>query len=108
MEDIKVQIAAGEVILKKPKSKPFSVAMENAETSNGELKMTKFFNELLPHCIKTHPWGMIPVRDALGNLEIEDYLKLFNQLKNLINVSQTDVGKSEPLSTATDSQKSSG
>jgi len=93
MEPIKIPIAQGEIELKKPKAMHFSKAMESAEISNGELKMTKLFNELLPHCIQSHPFGTTPIRDALGNLDVEDYVKIFNQMKNLINISGDDVGK---------------
>lgn len=86
MDEIKVQLKSGEVILIKPLAKAFTKAMEEAEISNGELKMTKLFNYLLPHCIKTHPWGMKKISDALGDLQIEEYVKLFNELKNLIKL----------------------
>ncbi len=82
--------------------------MEEAEISNGELKMTKMFNILLPFCIGQHPWGMTPIRKAIEELSVEDYVLLFNQMKTLINISGDASGKSEPLSTETDSLKSSG
>ena len=107
-DEIKVKLSCGEVTLKKPKAKHFSHAMEEAEISNGELKMTKLFNILLPFCIGQHPWGMTPVKQALGDLSIEDYVKLFNELKNIVNVQGDAEGKSEPLSPETDSPKSSG
>jgi hypothetical protein len=93
MEDIKVKLTDGEVTLKKPKASAFFKAMEEAEISNGELKMTKLFNLLLPACIGMHPWGMKPLKNALGDLSVEDYVKLFNQVKNLINLKESDMGK---------------
>ncbi len=93
MEPIKVQTSQGEIELRKPKAKHFAKAMENAEISNGEIKMTKLFNELLPYCIEKHPFGQIKVKDGIGELDPEDYVKLFNEIKNLINISGDDTGK---------------
>jgi len=93
MEDIKVSLKSGEVILTKPKSKAFAMAMEEAETENGNMKMTKLFNRLLPHCIKTHPWGARKVQESLDNLEPEEYMQLFNKIKDLINISGSDTEK---------------
>jgi len=107
-DEIKIKLSCGEVTLKKPRAKHFSHAMEEAEVSNGEMKMTKLFNLLLPFCIGQHPWGMTPVKQALGELSIEDYVKLFNEMKNMVNVSGDTEGKSELLSTEIDSPESSG
>jgi len=108
MEDIKVILSMGEVTLRKPKAKHFMHAMEEAEVDNGQLKMTKLFRILLPFCIANHPWGITPIKTALGELGIEDYIKLFNELKTIVNVGSDVEGKSEPLSSEADSPKSSG
>jgi len=107
-DEIKIQLSMGEVFIKKPKAKHFAHAMEEAEVSNGEIKMSKLFNILLPFCIGKHPWGMVPVKTAIGELELDDYIKLFNELKNIVNIKGDDEGKSEPLSTPIDSPANSG
>ena len=93
MEEIKIQVTDGEVILKTPQAGPFADAMEAAEEDNGKMKMAKMFNTLLPYCIKSHPWGTKPVKQAVREISTEDYLKLFNKLKDVINISGDVSGK---------------
>ena len=93
MNETKIQITDGEVVLKKPTAKAFYTAMEESEISNGQLKVTKMFNILMPYCIKSHPWGVKPIRQAIDSLEVEDYLKIFNKLKEVIVVDGAVQGK---------------
>lgn len=78
--EVKVKVSAGEVILHKPKAGQRNKAIVKADTPEG-FKNTVFFIEMLPYCIKAHPWGTKPLREALEELEIEDYDKLLEGLK---------------------------
>lgn len=93
IDETKIQITGGEVVLKKPLAKAFYTAMEESEISNGQLKVTKMFNILMPYCIKTHPWGVKPIRQAIDSLDVEDYLKIFNKLKEVIVIDGNVQGK---------------
>jgi hypothetical protein len=84
MDENKVQLKDGEVIIRKPKAKVRNAAMMKAETPEG-LKNTVFMVELLPYCVKTHPWGVRPVRDCLDNLDVDEYDKLVDCLRGLMH-----------------------
>ena len=48
-----------------------------------------FLIELLPYCIKEHPWGNRKIREALDNLEIEEYDKLMEALTETMKGQET-------------------
>ena len=47
----------------------------------------------MPYCIKAHPFGTVPIRQALDGLEVDDYDKLIMALGQLINPPESDVEK---------------
>ena len=83
MDEVTVKIESGEVVLKKPKAGIRNKAIIVAETDKG-VKGMVFMVELLPYCVKSHPFRMTPIREALDNLSIEDYDKLIDGLKQIM------------------------
>lgn len=83
MDEIEVEISKGKVILKRPiagaRNKALSISMEN-----GKLNEVKMMMELLPLCIKSHPFGTTPVRQSLDNLDFTEYDKIIDGLKTLM------------------------
>ena len=91
-----IELTQGTVVLIKPKARARNQALIKAEqeSKSGEPSKTVFIMELLPHCIKSHPWGMTPVRQGLDELEFEEYDKLAKALGELISpVSDEDLKK---------------
>ena len=80
-----VKIKLGEIVLKKP-----TAGMRNSSAlksyENGSLNEIKFMIELLPQCVKSHPFGTSPLRASLDNLSIEEYDKLVEVLKEFMGV----------------------
>ena len=87
-----IKIELGEVVIKKPTAGIRNAAALKAY-DNGSLNEIKFLIEMLPHCIKSHPFGQTPLRKALDDLEIEDYDKLVDEVKEFIGVNKGDVVK---------------
>jgi hypothetical protein len=83
MEERKVQLKDGEVTLRKLTAGMRNRAIVKADTSDG-FKRSLMMIELLPMCVKSHPWGMTPVKDALDRLEIEEYDKLIDELDSMM------------------------
>lgn len=90
MDEINVKIEAGEIVLKKPTAGMRNKALVKGDTAEG-FKRSLMMIELLPLCIKIHPWsmtatnnGVSPIRAALDNLSIEDYDKLIDGLEELM------------------------
>lgn len=81
---MEIQISKGTVVLKKPTAGARNQAIMKAETPEG-IKNTVMMVELLPNCIVSHPFGTVPVRQALDALDIEDYDKLVEGLAKLMN-----------------------
>jgi len=107
---IKVTNSLGEWELVKPKAKVRNAAMEEAEISEGRLKMSVLLNRLLPKCINKRPEGVddtVPIQQVLDGLEIEDYDLLGAGLGALIQDSEEikNIRKNAPgnLSTPVDS-----
>jgi len=91
---MEVNLVKGKFVLRKPTAGIRNDAMIKSETENG-IKRTLFLTEMLPKCIMTHPFGTVPVRDALNALEFEEYDKLIEALKKLMegNITKGDVEK---------------
>jgi hypothetical protein len=83
MEEVKVSLKDGEVVLRKPNAGMRNAALIKAETPEG-LKRSVMMVELLPACVKAHPWGMRPVKDALNSLSIDEYDKLIDALEEMM------------------------
>lgn len=90
MDEISIKTEAGEIVLKKPTAGIRNKALVKGDTPEG-FKRSVMMIELLPLCIKSHPWGMTsspngvsPIRITLDNLSIEDYDKLIDGLEELM------------------------
>ena len=92
MDEVKVQISAGEVVIRKPTAGMRNKAIAVAETPDG-IRNTVLITELLPMCIGRHPWGAIQLRPSLDALSIEDYDKCVTALAGLLKPVDGDVGK---------------
>jgi len=77
-----------------PNAEVFKNALLNAEKEDGTISNTKLAIELLPYCIKSHPFGTIAVRQALDALDWEDYKKLLEALGDLLK----EMGETEKKS----------
>ena len=71
-------------MLKKPTAGHRNNALIKAETPEG-IKQSLMMVELLPHCIASHPFGTVPLRQALDSLDIDEYDKLVDGLRSLMN-----------------------
>lgn len=80
---MEIQITKGKVVLKKPTAGARNKAVIAAETSDG-IKTSVMMIELLPYCIASHPFGTVPVKQALDALSIEDYDKLIEGLTQMM------------------------
>ena len=100
-----VILKQGKIILRKPKAGVRNKALMKAETGDG-IKQTTFLVELMPYCIIEHPFGTVPIREALDNLEMDEYDKLIEVLTSLCGPTQEDdIKKSEQPSGQTDTPK---
>ncbi len=90
MEEQTITIAKGEVVLRKPTAGVRNRALIKAEevSKSDTPSRTAFIIEMLPHCIKSHPFGTIPVSQALDSLDIEEYDKLSKALGELLKPSE--------------------
>jgi len=89
---VEVQIETGVIVLTKPKAGVRNKALMKSETGEG-LKQTTFLVELIPYCIESHPFGTVPVREALDNLEIDDYDKIMDGFTQLMSEDKEKVKK---------------
>jgi len=111
---VKLPINGGEVHLRRPDAGPRNDALIEAEGPNG-LKLTKFFVELLPNAIVSHPFPkeMVngkekPLKDILRKTEWEDYDAMVDGLKEIVpnpDQQEDDIKKSESSSEPKSSQE---
>ena len=75
----------GTFVLTSPKAGARNKAMAKAESPEG-IKQTILAIELLPACIKTHPFGTKypTLREALDDLELDQYDLLLKALASVI------------------------
>ena len=98
MDETKIEVNKGTILLRKPLAGPRNKAMIKADTAEG-MKATVFLVELLPHMIKEHPFGAEPIKSALDSLSIEEYDKLIDGARKVLELPEGDVEKkSEELS----------
>lgn len=84
--EVKISIKQGEIVLKKPVARFRNKALVDCiQVINKEQvpNMIKFFIELLPYAVVSHPFGMKSVRESLEDLETDEYDLLINGLKEL-------------------------
>lgn len=84
---MEIEITKGKIVLEKPTAGARNRALMKAETADG-IKNTILMVELLPHCIKSHPFGTVPISQALDSLSIEEYDKIIDGLAQLMNPEQ--------------------
>lgn len=85
---MEIQITQGKVVLQKPKAGARNKAMIESTGPEGNQNNVKFMVELLPHCILSHPFGTVPVRQALDSLEIDEYDNLVEGLGKLLGMDE--------------------
>ena len=82
---MKAILKDGEVTLMKPTAGVRNSAMMKAETKDG-IKQTLMMVELLPMCIRAHPWGITPIKQALDALDYQEYDILIDKLRELMDI----------------------
>lgn len=85
-EKVQVETSVGMVTLKEPKTKHMKLALEEAETNMGQIKLMKLMNVLVPLCIEEHPAGNVNNEHFVDDLPPSDYMKLINSMKSLLNL----------------------
>jgi hypothetical protein len=98
-----VQLKDGVVRLIRPKAGIRNKALMKAESGEG-IKQTTFLVELIPYCIAEHPWGAQPIREALDNLEVEDYDELIKAMGPMFSDEGDAAKKSSEPSGMSDTQ----
>jgi len=112
MKEIEVEVIpegenpGGKFILARPKAGARNRALIAAETPQG-IKQTTLCMELLPVCIKTHPWGdkYKSIREGLDDLEFKQYDQLLKVMGDLI-VPPEDAEKKSVQSSGPEPSKS--
>lgn len=105
MDECEVKLTDGSIVkLRKPNAgvrnkcaqNAFLVSKDDKGVPFGYVNEAKLLGDLLPYCVKEHPWSPSPVRQALDNLSIEDYDKIGKALTDMmIGTDKGDVlGKS--------------
>jgi len=104
--EIKIE-NVGTFILKKPKAGERNQATLNS-IENGQIVEIKFLMNLLPLCIKSHPYGIVDLKKSLDRLEIEEYDILLKELSLLLQGNNPEEQKKniDKSSDLTDSQTS--
>jgi len=114
MKEIEVDVPpdgdnpGGKFVLMRPKAGMRNKAIITAETPQG-IKQTVLVMELLPVCVKTHPWRDMyrSIREGLDDLEIAQYDVLLKAMGDLVQPPEDAEKKSvqssggEPSSSAT-------
>lgn len=88
-------IKSGEIVLRKPTAGQRNKAAVVADTKEG-FKYSVFLTELLPLCIAQHPFGITPIRQALDNLEFDEYDKIVEALQKLLDNGDAEKKLKEP------------
>ena len=96
MEEIRIKIKAGEVVFKRPTAGVRNEAMVKS-VEKGDLNPIKMMVELLPKCIKSHPWGNRPINQCINSLDFAEYDLLIDGLKKIIKPEEKgeEIKKSE-------------
>lgn len=82
---MKVTIKDGEIELRIPTAKQRNDALIRA-TKGGEINQTLFLTELLPLCVKSHPWGLIEggIKRKIESLPYTEYDKIAGLFKEIV------------------------
>ena len=100
---MEIEIKQGKVVLKEPTAGARNKALMTAETPEG-IKNTVLMVELLPYCVQSHPFGTVPIKQALDALSVKDYDELVKGLTKLMNPKGDLEKKSEGSSEGQDLQ----
>jgi len=84
MVEYKAKTSKGIVELRKPLAGSRNAAILAAERADGTLSEYKFRFELLPYCIKSHPFGVRPIREVLNGLDTEDYDPIIQEMDKML------------------------
>jgi hypothetical protein len=95
MNEIKVNLEKGEVILTPPKGGVFADAFENADDGTGKPNMIKLINKILPHCVVNHPFGNIHPNHWIRDLSMEEYVMLFKGVQQMLQERLSIINDSE-------------
>ena len=88
MENDEVNIeGVGKFVLRKPKSGPFNDSMIACTNDSGTLNQVKLIFDLLPKCIKEHPFK-VKLEDGLRDLEIEEQELLISKVTSYIKLNK--------------------
>jgi len=96
MKTKEVQTSIGKFVVRTPKAGERNRAFAKAETKDGTIKHTEVMMELLPLCIREHPFGIkVSLAASLDSMECEDYDKLVLALGELLTtkVEQEEIKK---------------
>ena len=104
---VKVKLSIGEIEIDKPTAGARNKAIMKAETADG-IKQTVMLVELLPMCVKSHPFGVQPVKQSLDGLSIEDYDKLIDALAKILSPPEKDVEKKSVEPSKEDTSRTGG
>ena len=104
MDSISVQLKSGEVVLRAPTAGERNRALIKAETPEG-IKGMVFAIELIPMLVKVHPWGTLPVSEALDRLTPAEYDKIVEVAKPLLGFDGDAAKKSEKPSESLEAKK---
>ena len=86
MKSKEVNTSVGKFVMRSPKAGERNRAFINAEGEGGKIKHSQVMVELLPKCIREHPFGIkTSLVSSLDNMECEDYDLLVKALGELIN-----------------------
>lgn len=108
MQTAKIQISAGIVELRKPSAGIRNDAMRRCEWEpNNKHRDLLLVMEMLPLCIVQHPWGTLPLKEMLNNLETEEYDLLLGALSGVGTVPADVEKKSETLSNVSPQEEAS-
>lgn len=102
-----IKLQDGVLKLRKPKAGVRNKALMKSEDGSG-IKQTTFLVELIPYCVAEHPWGTTPVRQALDNLDIDEYDKIIDEMSEMFLGDADDRKKSKELSGENDTQQNPG
>lgn len=107
MQTETVQLKAGPVVLRKPSAGIRNEAIMDAKwhPNDDHLDLALAF-VMLPKCIVSHPWFQRPVKEAVGDLDTEEYDELIKTMMKLNKFTGDAPKKSETPSDVSPSKAS--
>lgn len=87
-----VKVSKGDITLVKPNAGQRNDSAVNAMV-DGKFNEIKFMVNLVPACVKSHPFGVAKLKEGLNALEPEEYDKLIDAMKEWLVPPVSDVEK---------------